>query len=200
MNTLMTVRETAQYLKLNQMTVYKLAQQGKIPSSKVGGNWRFKKDVLDRWLFDQSRTGRGTCLVVDDDDAICDLLTEIVSDNGFNLTCVGNGEEALDMIEKRKTLTRGEYSAQPPRPSYAPAWFDSVLDSAHANPTRRARARRGKFRSARPFSRWRRARRNAKRARPARRVFSKPARVLSAAQRRNLQGQGRCTRFWFAMA
>jgi excisionase family DNA binding protein len=101
MNTLMTVRETAQYLKLNQMTVYKLAQQGKIPSSKIGGNWRFKRDVLDRWLFDQSRTGKGTALVIDDDQGICDLLNEIVSENGFYMTCIGNGEDALELLKRQ---------------------------------------------------------------------------------------------------
>jgi excisionase family DNA binding protein len=71
----MTVRETAHYLKLNQMTIYKLAQQGKIPASKIGGNWRFNKDVLDRWLFEQSRTGLGTSLVIDNDRGACDSLT-----------------------------------------------------------------------------------------------------------------------------
>ena len=35
MDTLMTVKEAAQYLRLNYMTVYKLAQKGKIPASKI---------------------------------------------------------------------------------------------------------------------------------------------------------------------
>ena len=101
MNTLMTVRETAQYLRLNQMTIYKLAQQGKIPASKIGGNWRFKKDVLDRWMFEQSRTGMGNTLIIDNERGACDFLTEIVSDRGFNSSCVGTGEDALQLLEKQ---------------------------------------------------------------------------------------------------
>jgi excisionase family DNA binding protein len=44
----MPVKEAAQYLKLNYMTIYKLAQKRKVPASKIGGTWRFRKDILDR--------------------------------------------------------------------------------------------------------------------------------------------------------
>ena len=54
METLMTPRETAEYLRLNCMTVYKLARVGKIPATKVGGSWRVKKEVLDEWLSGQA--------------------------------------------------------------------------------------------------------------------------------------------------
>ena len=74
MDSLMTVKEVAQYLKLNYMTVYKLAQKGKIPASKVGGNWRFKKEIVDEWLATQSRTAEGVALVVDDDARVRDIL------------------------------------------------------------------------------------------------------------------------------
>ena len=59
MDTLMTTKEAAVYLKLNYMTVYKLAQRGRIPASKVGGNWRFKRDVLDEWLTRKAATVEG---------------------------------------------------------------------------------------------------------------------------------------------
>ena len=38
MSNLMTTKEAAEYLKLNYMTVYKLAQRGRMPASKIGGN------------------------------------------------------------------------------------------------------------------------------------------------------------------
>lgn len=46
----MTVQEVAEYLRLNQMTVYKLAQNGKIPAVKVGRVWRFRRDLIDEWF------------------------------------------------------------------------------------------------------------------------------------------------------
>ena len=46
----MTVEEVAEYLRLNEMTVYKLAQEGKIPALKIGRIWRFRKDLIDEWF------------------------------------------------------------------------------------------------------------------------------------------------------
>ena len=54
-NQIMTLREVAQYLGLHVMTVYKLTREGRLPSAKVGGQWRFKRDVLDEWLEAQMR-------------------------------------------------------------------------------------------------------------------------------------------------
>jgi len=46
----LTAREAAKYLRLALPTFYRYMWQGKIPSSKIGGRYRFKKSLLDRWL------------------------------------------------------------------------------------------------------------------------------------------------------
>lgn len=46
----MTVAEVADYLKMKTVTIYKHAQEGKIPAFKVGSKWRFKKDTIDKWI------------------------------------------------------------------------------------------------------------------------------------------------------
>ena len=51
----MTLREVAGYLGLHVMTVYKLTRGGRIPSAKIGGQWRFKRNVLEEWLEAQMR-------------------------------------------------------------------------------------------------------------------------------------------------
>ena len=53
---LLTIKDRAQYLHLNEMTVYSYAQKGKIPGIKVGRNWRFKKEDIDRWLEGQKKS------------------------------------------------------------------------------------------------------------------------------------------------
>ena len=60
-DTWLTVKEVAQYLKLSTDLIYKLAQQGKIPASKVGAAWRFKKEKIDQWMDanDNRRKRRG---------------------------------------------------------------------------------------------------------------------------------------------
>ncbi len=52
---IMTLHEVANYLGLHVMTVYKLTREGRVPAAKVGGQWRFKRDVLDEWLETQMR-------------------------------------------------------------------------------------------------------------------------------------------------
>ena len=48
--------EAAEYLKMHTKTVCRLAREGKIPAKKVGGDWRFLRSVLDRWLSMQVNT------------------------------------------------------------------------------------------------------------------------------------------------
>ncbi len=50
---LMTVKELAAYLHLNERTVLKLAAEGPLPAVKVGNQWRFRKAMIDTWLDDQ---------------------------------------------------------------------------------------------------------------------------------------------------
>jgi excisionase family DNA binding protein len=50
----MTVKQLAEYLQMNEHTIYKLARSGKIPSIKIAGQWRFKKDIIDKWIDEKS--------------------------------------------------------------------------------------------------------------------------------------------------
>lgn len=56
---LLTVREVSIYLRVARSTVYRLAQDGRLPGRKVGGTWRFSRRSLDDWLLNQS-TDLGT--------------------------------------------------------------------------------------------------------------------------------------------
>jgi len=51
----MTVREVANYLNVDDKTVYRLAQKGDLPGFKVAGTWRFKREDIDHWIEDQKR-------------------------------------------------------------------------------------------------------------------------------------------------
>ena len=46
----LTIDELAEYLKISRSTLYKLAQEGRVPCRKVGRHWRFRKQAIDRWL------------------------------------------------------------------------------------------------------------------------------------------------------
>jgi PTS system nitrogen regulatory IIA component len=48
--TLMTIEDLADYLKVTRRTIYEWLKQHKIPAVKLVGQWRFRKDKIDAWL------------------------------------------------------------------------------------------------------------------------------------------------------
>ena len=52
MTEIMTTRELANYLKLHEITICKLASQAQIPAFRLGRVWRFDKELIDIWLVD----------------------------------------------------------------------------------------------------------------------------------------------------
>ena len=46
----MTLRAAADYLQCHYSTAFRLAQRGDIPCFKLGGQWRFLKSELDKWI------------------------------------------------------------------------------------------------------------------------------------------------------
>ncbi len=55
-NAIMTIGEVADYLKVTERTIYRLAGAKQIPAFKVGGSWRFSKVDIDGWIRKQSLT------------------------------------------------------------------------------------------------------------------------------------------------
>ena len=47
---IMTVHDVAEYLRLSEAKVYKLANEGRVPALRMGRSWRFKKEILDEWI------------------------------------------------------------------------------------------------------------------------------------------------------
>jgi excisionase family DNA binding protein len=48
--TILTVREVAEYLRMSEAKVYRLANERHLPAVRIGKSWRFRKDLLDQWL------------------------------------------------------------------------------------------------------------------------------------------------------
>lgn len=58
-NHIMTIEEVARYLSLHELTVRRLAREGEIPAFKVGRQWRVKRDLLDRWIEQETMKNIG---------------------------------------------------------------------------------------------------------------------------------------------
>jgi excisionase family DNA binding protein len=51
----LTVTELCTYLKVDRSTVYRLIKAGKLPAFKVGSDWRFNVEEIDRWRFEREK-------------------------------------------------------------------------------------------------------------------------------------------------
>lgn len=49
-NEVLTVKQVAEFLQMDERTIYKLAKQGDIPSFKVSNQWRFLKKDIENWV------------------------------------------------------------------------------------------------------------------------------------------------------
>jgi excisionase family DNA binding protein len=56
---IITIKQVADYLKVTERTIYRLAAAKKIPAFKVGGTWRFRATDIDGWIADQSKKAEG---------------------------------------------------------------------------------------------------------------------------------------------
>jgi excisionase family DNA binding protein len=51
---ILTIKQVAEYLKVTDRTIYRLAAAKKIPAFKVGGTWRFSRSDIESWIKQQS--------------------------------------------------------------------------------------------------------------------------------------------------
>ena len=50
----MTVAEVADYLHVSLSTVHRLARHGLIPAFRIGRDYRFGRDEIDKWMADRT--------------------------------------------------------------------------------------------------------------------------------------------------
>jgi two-component system, response regulator, stage 0 sporulation protein F len=100
MSEIMTAQELSAYLKITTTTIYKLAQQGGIPSFKIGSEWRFKKELVDRWLEKGAGHAPKRVLVVDDEPPICELYKRALDRKKYMVDVAHSGLEAISVIQQ----------------------------------------------------------------------------------------------------
>ena len=46
----MTLKDLAEYLQFSKEKIYHLARSNNIPCYKIGSQWRFRKEEVDKWV------------------------------------------------------------------------------------------------------------------------------------------------------
>lgn len=105
MSDMLNVHEAAEYLRVNEYTLRRLAREGVIPAFKVGRIWRFRKAALDQWAENQ-RKGMSNdlprVLVIDDQEPARRFITDILEPEGFAVEVAESGARGLASLETRR--------------------------------------------------------------------------------------------------
>lgn len=51
----LSVKELCKYLDIPKQTIYQLLHRGLMPGAKIGRQWRFKKDSIDKWMEEKEK-------------------------------------------------------------------------------------------------------------------------------------------------
>jgi len=101
MRKMMTVEELAQYLRVDERTVYRLLKQGSLPAIKVGRQWRFDMDSINEWLSKSVVAKQEKILIVDDEEVILELFKEVLRKHGHRAITAKDGSEALELVKQQ---------------------------------------------------------------------------------------------------
>lgn len=101
MEELMTIQDVAAYLKMSPQTIYRMAQQGRIPALKVQSRWRFRRSDIESWLTPKDNHTRGHILVVDDDPVIADLFVRVLESDGYQVVTALTGRMAIQEVQQQ---------------------------------------------------------------------------------------------------
>ncbi|MBN2808839.1 MAG: helix-turn-helix transcriptional regulator [Deltaproteobacteria bacterium] len=73
---LLTTKEIAIYLKINEKKIYQLIQEGSIPCTRVVGKWLFPMAQINRWLEENTESSKNILVAGSDDPLLINLIEE----------------------------------------------------------------------------------------------------------------------------
>ncbi len=54
---ILTLENVAEYLRVHPSTIYRMLKRKQLPAFKIGRDWRFNVESIDRWRADAERRG-----------------------------------------------------------------------------------------------------------------------------------------------
>jgi excisionase family DNA binding protein len=92
----MNATEAARYLGTHVETVRRLARSKQIPSFKVGKDWRFRRNVLQKWAGTENPGGKvPLVLIVDHDPDVRQFVGLKIRKLGYRVVEAGGSDAAL---------------------------------------------------------------------------------------------------------
>jgi excisionase family DNA binding protein len=95
------VHEAGWLLGAHIETVRRLARRGGVPAYKVGKDWRFSKQALNRWIETHHVRQRSPLvLVVDDEKSIRVTVASFLEKDGYRVAVAENGKQAVEAAQR----------------------------------------------------------------------------------------------------
>lgn len=105
----LSVKQLAEYLQINEKKIYALANDGRLPGTKITGKWLFPKSLIDQWLLESSHGGILTdrlLIAGSEDPLLTRLVIHLVEDFAaqalISYTCTGTSM-GLSLLARRRT-------------------------------------------------------------------------------------------------
>ena len=103
---MMTVAETAEFLRIPRPTVYYLINKERLPAIRISGRWRVRRSEVETTLhihppIDQMRGVKPRVLVVEDELPHQKLYREFLSPD-FDIQIAGSASEAMSIARNQR--------------------------------------------------------------------------------------------------
>jgi putative molybdopterin biosynthesis protein len=93
---MLTTKEVAEYLSVNEKQVYKLIRGKRIPATRITGKWLFPKNLIDEWVISSAR------------ESITPSTGKNPPDN--QVVIAGSNDIALELLIKNVSLQHSQYT------------------------------------------------------------------------------------------
>ncbi len=136
---LLTVRELAAHLNLNEKKIYSLIKRGDIPCTKITGKWLFPKNRIDEWIQmsvgpDFRSDSPGNIRIAGSNDPAIELLASSVKKRFPRLTVLSasvGSRRGLTMLRQGGTHLSGMHLFDPGTNEYNIPYLRRFAPSLH---------------------------------------------------------------------
>ncbi|HTY62432.1 MAG TPA: substrate-binding domain-containing protein [Acidobacteriota bacterium] len=93
---MLTTKEVAEYLSINEKQVYRLIKEKKIPATRITGKWLFPKNLIDEWVMASAR------------ESVSISTPRSAPEN--QVVIAGSNDLALELLAKNTTVRHPRYT------------------------------------------------------------------------------------------
>ncbi len=93
---MLTTKEVAEYLSINEKQVYRLIKEKKIPATRITGKWLFPKGLIDEWIINSAK------------ESVSIPDKQNSQDN--QVVIAGSNDLALELMAKNATIQHPRYT------------------------------------------------------------------------------------------